>query len=199
MAMNSPETRMPLGIDTRSTAEVKIFSPKSKEALVGKGYVIYLLRKQSIVMMRTAGRRFYASLIGGDLPKDVLNLVSMQSEVAINPNRLFLPNTNFKIQEEQEEMLGRFSQELQRQIPGVCAILGEAPDYLDIVFQHLDITGEKLFGERQDFHYTRTKTRTVGRHGIIVGHHSEEGINITDWFSTSPGERLWAAPLIKPL
>ncbi len=73
----------------------KEFTPEVSSALIETGYHIYPLG-QSIEDLIRSGRKFWSS--GPDEKKPDLEqfkaLISMSSEVAINPNRLFLKDSN---------------------------------------------------------------------------------------------------------
>ncbi len=74
--------------------EAKRFTDEQKEALVKEGYVIYELTGQSIKSQKEQGRKFWSTW-----HKDYSQfeaLTSMHSEVAINPDQLFIPKSNNK-------------------------------------------------------------------------------------------------------
>ena len=123
--------------------EVRRFSDEAKAALEKDGYIINTLTDQSIASLREAGKDFW-TIWHEDHPQFEA-LTSMQSEVAINPDRLFLPNSNNKTLVQQKEMINQFSEELGKKIPGVEAIMGGAPNYTDLACTHLDATDESQF------------------------------------------------------
>lgn len=99
--------------------------------------------------------------------------------------------------DEQEEMVRKFSKELGGRIPGVKAIIGEAPDYIELAFRHFDKTGERLFGKRYNSDYTRTKTPTMGFDVALVGNfHDEFGLSFASRHRDSINIHLWVSPLI---
>lgn len=159
--------------------------------------MIYGLTGQSIKTLRDAGRKFWSTW-HNSLP-DFEALGSMHSEVAINPNKLFLPKSNNKTLAQQEEMVGKFSEELGKKVRGVAAIIGQAPDYVELAFAHLDVKKEYLFGAKDNYNYARTKTPT-GSSGVAdVGDFSADvGLDVRDWVAGSGGDGVHAAPLVVP-
>lgn len=177
--------------------EIRRFTDEAKEALAKEGFVIRELTGQSIASERAAGRKFWSTW-HRDYPQFEA-LTSMQSEVAIKPGKLFIPRSNNKTLAQQEEMIGGFSQRLGETVPGVDAIMGEAPDYVDLVFTHLGATGEYLFGEKDGYNYARTKTPTVGTHVANVGLASPgNGLDVDYRLRGYGYSYVYAAPLVVP-
>lgn len=178
--------------------EIKRFSQEQKEALEKEGYLVYGLTGQSIKTLRDEGRRFW-SLWNKELP-DFEALGSMHSEVAINPNKPFLPKSNNKTLAQQEDMVGKFSEELGKKVKGVKAIIGQAPDYAELAFAHLDATKEYLFGEKDNYDYARTKTPTSGSLVAYVGFfRAVDGLHVHYWFAGAGLGGVHAAPLVVPV
>lgn len=178
--------------------EIKRFSAEQKEALEKQGFVIYGLTGQSIKTLRDSGRKFWSTW-HKNYP-DFEALGSMHSEVAINPNKLFLPESNHKTLAQQEKMVEKFSQKLRKKIPGVKAIVGQAPDYVGLAFAHLDSTKEYLFGAKDEFDYARTKTPTGG--SVVAGVGSfdaADGLGVNDWGAGFGDGFVHAAPLVVPV
>lgn len=177
--------------------EVRRFSQEAKEALRNQGYAVYELTGQSIASVRDSGRKFWSTW-HRDYP-DFEALTSMHSEVAINPAKLFLPKSNNKTLGQQEELIARFSKDLGTIAQGVEAIMGEAPDYVDLAFARLNDTGEYLFGEKDGYNYARTKTPTVDSNVASVGDfHPANGLSVGRWFRGSGHGRVFAVPLVVP-
>lgn len=177
--------------------EVKKFSIEQREALKKEGYLIYVLTGQSIKTLRDSGRRFWSTW-NKQFP-DLEALGSMQSEVAIDPDRLFLPGSNNKTLKQQEDMVEEFSQELGKKVPGVKAIIGQVPDYVELAFRHLDATKNYLFGTKYNYDYTRTKTPTGGSHVAEVGSFSADyGLDVDYWYADLGSRYVRAAPLVVP-
>lgn len=176
--------------------EVRRFSSQTR-ALEKEGYLVYELSGQSIRSFKEAGRPFQSTW-HKDYPH-LENLTSSKTEFAIDPQKLVLPKSNNKTLKEQEEMVREFSLRLARKIPGVEAIIGESPDYVELVFLHLDKTGQRLFGEKYDYSFTRTKT-PVDSSSIAVGNfQAEYGLEV--FRCRSDEDRrvgVWIAPLVVP-
>ena len=181
--------------------EIKRFSQEAREALEKQGYIIYGLTGASIKSQREAGRPFRTPLLADHTGFTALQ--SMQSEVSINPDKLFLPESNNRTLAKQEEMVDKFSQELNEKVPGVKAIIGQAPDYVELSFQHFDATKDRLFGEKYGYNYTRTKTPTDDTYVAGVGGFEVlNGLNIGRWAPDgfiSRGISLYVVPLVVPV
>lgn len=178
--------------------EIKRFSQEAREALEKQGFVIYGLTGQSIRSLRDSGHKFLSTWYKG-LP-DFEALGSMHSEVAINPNKPFLPKSNNKTLTQQEEMVGKFSEELGKKIKGVKAIIGQAPDYVELAFVHQDSTKEYLFGAKNNYHYARTKTPTSSSNVVHVGYfNAGHGLGVRDWDRDFGRDVMHAAPLVVPV
>ena len=177
--------------------ETKRFSPEVRKALEKEGYLIYTLTGQSIKSLREAGRKFSSTWHKGY--PDFEALTSRLSEVAIDPNKLFLPDSNNKTLVEQEKMVEEFSQKLSKKVEGVEAIIGEAPDYVELAFVHLDATGEYLFGKKYNFDYARTKTQAGGPCVVRVGYFRPDyGLYVSFWDRVHGYGNVWAASLVVP-
>ncbi len=177
--------------------EIKRFSQEQKEALEKQGFVIYGLTGQSIKTLRDSGHKFWSDW-HKSLP-DFEALGSMHSEVAINPNKLFLPKSNNKTLAQQEEMVEKFSQELGKKVQRVKAIIGQAPDYVELAFQQLDATKDYLFGAKYNYDYARTKTPTSCSDVADVGGFcADRGLHVSHWEHAFGYGLVHAAPLVVP-
>lgn len=178
--------------------EIKRFSQEAREALENQGFVIYGLTGQSIKTLRDSGHKFWSTR-HKELP-DFEALDSMHSEVAINPNKLFLPGSNNKTLAQQEKMVEEFLQELRKKVPGVKAIIGQALDYIELAFAYLDATNEYLFGAKDNYGYARTKTPTSGSYVAYVGRFVVSGgLYVNDWGRDHGYDDVHAAPLVVPV
>jgi hypothetical protein len=178
--------------------EIKRFSKEQKEALEKQGFVIYGLTGQSIKTLRDSGHKFWSTW-HKELP-DFEALGSMHSEVAINPNKPFLPKSNNKTLAQQEDMIGKFSEELGKKVLGVKAIIGQAPDYVELAFAHLDSTKEYLFGAKNNYDYARTKTPTSSSDVAGVGSfYAVGGLAVCSWIRDRSFDIVHAAPLVVPV
>jgi len=175
---------------------IKKFSPETKEALEKLGYLIYSLTGKSIKNLKEEGMEF-RRIWRRDYP-DFEALTSIRSEVAINPDELFLPKSNYKTLKRQEEMVDEFSEELTKKIQGVKAVIGQAPDYLELAFQHLDKTKDYLFGEKYHYDSARTKTPTRGSYIASIGG-SGYGWRGNSWSAGLGHFGVYAAPLVVPV
>ena len=183
--------------EERVPAEIKRFSAEQREALGKQGFVIYGLTGQSIKSLRDSGHKFRSDW-HKSLP-DFEALGSMHSEVAINPNRPFLPKSYNKTFTEQEDMIDKFSEELEKRVKGVKAIIGQASDYVELTFAHLDSTKEYLFGTKDNYDYARTKTPTSGSFVARVGNFDvDNGLYVSRWLADDGIDSVHAAPLVVP-
>ena len=188
-----PDPTLPSG---EALVEVKRFSPEAREILGREGYVIYLLTRQSIESLQGAGRESWLRW-HKNYPRLVAR-ASRQSEVAVNPRQLFLPESNGKTLAEQETMVKKFSEKPDRKIEGVKTIIGEASDYVKLDCLHLGATGEQLFGGRKPgygFPYIRSKTLLSGTGSVCVTDPFGEGYRADIWVRHVDA---WAAPLVVP-
>lgn len=177
--------------------KVRRFSAATRKALEKEGYVIYELNGRTIRSFNEAGRPFYSTWYK-DYP-DLENLPSRKGEVAINPEELVIPKSNNKTLNEHAKMVGEFGLRLVSKIPGVQAVIGQAPDYVELVFLHFDKTGTRLFGEKYDYGFARTKT-LVGGGNAVVGNFSVE-LGLEVFRCRDPQDRragIWLAPLVVP-
>lgn len=175
-------------------SEIQRFSNEQREALRKEGYVVYELTGQSIASLRKQGRLFWSTW-HKDYP-DFEALISGHSEIAINPESLFLPGSNYQTLAEQLEAVQKFSDGLN--IQRAKAILGQVPDYTELAFAHLDKTGQRLFGKEYGYNYTRTQTR-VGSGVAGVGSFGVgDGLHVSYWDPGDRHDRLRAAPLVVP-
>ena len=188
-------------VEIPTPVEISRFSDEAKTALGKRGFVVHELTGQSIKSLRESGRQFWA-----DWHKqypDFEALTSRTSEVAINPDpkKFFINKSNNKTLEKQIKMIEKFSENLTKgrnRIPDVEAILGEAPDYVELAFRHLDVTRDYLFGEKHGYNYARTKT-SVESHVANVGRFLPTyGLSVHIWLPDNGRDRVFAAPLVVP-
>ena len=179
--------------------EVRRFSDEARDALINAGYIIYALSGQSVRNHYEQGRKFSSTWHRYDQYEAFENKASMISEVAIKPRTPFIPDSNNKTQKQQEDLIIKFSNDLSVEIKGVEAIMGEAPDYVELAFAHLDSTGDRLFGENYDYNCARTKTLTSSSSGVLVGDFRDDyGLDIDTWFPDEGDTDIFAYPLIVP-
>lgn len=155
-----------------------------------------LITGQSIKTLKDAGRPFWSTW-----HKDYPNFEASQSrlsEVAINPNQLYLPKSNSKTLDQQLEMVIRLSQDISRKVPGVEAVIGEAPDYVELAFTYLDTTGKRLFGKDYNYNYARTVTPVGSRVARVGRFNADRGLGVRSLHPDGSLSDLWAAPLVVP-
>jgi len=114
-----------------------------------------------------------------------------------DPRRPLLGQTRSRrltLSGKQLEAVRKFSDGLN--IPGVEAVLGEAADYTELAFTHLDKTGKRLFGSDYGFNYTRTQTRVEGLVASVGDLYADNGLDVDNWNPTNRNDNLFAAPLI---
>jgi len=175
--------------------EIQRFSTEAREALEARGFVVYELTGQSIKSLRDQRHPFWSTW-HKDYPQFEA-LPSRKSEVAIDPSKLFIPRSNNKTLAEQLEAVRKFSDGLN--IPGVEAVLGEAADYTELAFTHLDKTGKRLFGSDYGFNYTRTQTRVEGLVASVGDLYADHGLDVDHWYPSNRHGDLFAAPLVVPV
>ena len=168
-------------------ATIQRFTPEARIRLKEAGYVLIPLTEQSIKTARDKGRVFSQTWHKKEPELEALR--SRFSQVAVNPDRLFLRGSGAKSFEDQERMVQEFSKRLG--IDGVEAVIGTMPDYVDLAFSYLEMTGELLFGGENRYEYTRTRTMADPYRLIDIGnHHPTEGLSI-DRF----GPKLISGPI----
>lgn len=194
-------TRIQTGIVSSEIVptEARRFSDGAREALSREGYVIYALSGQSIRTLRESDRKFWSIWHGGSQYEAFETKGSMVSEVAIKPDALFIRGSNNKTLKQQKDLIAKFSTGLGKEIKGVEAIMGEAPDYVELAFAHLDATDDRLFGEKYDYKYARTKTPTVVSDVASVGSFvAVNGLRVDRWYCDDGRSFIFASPLVVP-
>jgi hypothetical protein len=178
--------------------EIIPFTQEQLEGLRKEGLLPdYNLTRQSLAALREGGNPFW--LWHNDYP-DFEAVPSRGSAVAFNSDKPFLPGSNNKTLEQQLEMITVYNRELQQRVPGVIAILGEAPGYAELAFTHFKQTGRRLFGLEHGYNYTRTQTRFGGRVALVGDFDpGDGGLHVGGgWSSAYRSDDLFAAPLVVP-
>jgi len=127
----------------------------------------------------------------------------MCTEVAINPDEPFIPFSDHRNDVQQEVLIAKFADRLKREVNGVDAVRGEAPDYIELEFTHLDATGEHLFGEKFKFPSIRSSTEVDQNTirwsfvDITVPRDIDRGLLVKP-FSAHGNHNIYAAPLVIP-
>lgn len=177
-------------------AEIRRFSDEARARLEAEGYFVHTLTGQSIKTLKDAGRPFWSTWHNNH--PDFETLASRSSEVAIRPDQLFLPKSNGKTLNDQLSRVARVSADLSRQVRGTQVIIGEAPDYVELAYNHLDLTGQRLFGEEFGYGYARTVTPVGGNVANVGDFDAVNGLRVDGWRPDDGGDGLWAAPLVVP-
>lgn len=182
-------------VETKKS-EIKRFSPEQKNALKKEGYVIYKLTGKSIKDLREAGNLF-DSVWQPTYPSfEFETLRSRKSEVAINPNYLFFPNSSDKTYLEQESLVTKVNKDISAKIPGIEAIIGEVSDYVELAF--LDPTDKRLYGNNYGY-CTRTQTKIGSDMACVGGYYYAGGSGIQLRLYSDNGYRhIFITPLIVP-
>ena len=173
------------------------FNDEARETLIKEGYCIYTITGKPQETL-DADRPLW---LKPHPDYDVFEaLESHSSEVAINPNCLFLEGSNNKTFKQQREMVKTFSNELLKKIPEVQAIIGEAADYVKLVYAHLDETDKYLFGKDDHYYYTRTLAKDNEPTPAIVGSliSADKGLSVLYCDPNESRHDLWVAPLVVP-
>lgn len=189
---------------SEASKNVISFTPEQRKNLEINGYVIYRLTGQTIPSLKAA-RNFFipsSSMFDNKVARSVI------ADVAINPKSLYLKDSQNKTLKEQMKMMEEYAKSIRKKFPGLTAIVGGAPDYAELAFQHLKATGVYLFGGEDgspeaDISTPRTCTTSyngqdkTGIYYATVGIHDEfQGLGVG---SRKPDERwgeVYAAPLI---
>lgn len=172
------------------------FSDEARRAFVQKDLTAIPLTGQSVRGYKELGKRFRSAW--HDTRPEFELLPSRRSEVAFIPG-LFLPGSNNKTLEQQKQMVEEYSEELKKEIEGVEAIIGTAPDYIELALRYQEETGEYLFGKNYGGSYTRTTTQVYENLFACVGEFQVAGLTI---LNRNPGDgftQVSVAPLIVPV
>lgn len=171
--------------------ETLVFNPELRHVLLGEGFLIQSLTAMPLKKLNSQGKIHYWTSWRGNYPEFEM-LHSRKSEVAINPQLRF-PGTF----DEQVSAIAKYNLDFQDKFAGAKAILGEAPDYIEFAFAQLNTTGEKLFGQRDNF-FVRTNTR-INNKIVNIGNFTDEyGIHVGLWEPNSSNNNLFAVPIIIP-
>jgi hypothetical protein len=168
------------------------FSEEASKKLQKRGNLIFELRGHCLKTLREDGHEF--SRWHKNKP-EIEEEPSLISEVSINPQMLFLPDSDRKTMDQQDEMLRAYSEELSRDIPGVKAVWGQVSDFAELATLHTD-----MFGVEHNFASVRTATKAEEKPYVLkIGHKDPlRGLQIQ---LSNPSERcndIYAPVLIVP-
>jgi hypothetical protein len=138
-----------------SLRKINRFSMEQRRLLENKEFTILTLTGLSVRDLRERGMIDHSS----DWLKDfetVDNLGSRLSQVAINTSELFLPGSNNLTYPQQNDMVARYSKELEVEIPNVEAIIGNAPDYVELAIKFFFLYERHLFENAGNSSFSRT-------------------------------------------
>ena len=116
------------------------FSPEARKAIEESSWPILTLTGRSIRDLRQSGIRIVPEWPNQDYLE---TLPSRKSEVALQWIRL--ENSLNKPMSQQQKLVERYSASLSEKIPDVEAIIGEAPDYLELGPLYIQRFGLPLF------------------------------------------------------
>ena len=165
------------------------FSSEQTEELKKRGFIIFELTGQSITSIK-ASRNFFSSYWHNG--KDIEHVTSKNSEVAINPERLYLPYSGNLTLPDQLLLTDRYSKNVSQEIPGVVAVIGSMADYLELECLYRDNT---LYAARDDRISTTTLTE-AGRN-VFVGESFDGGLVASYRFGLAYTD-IKVVPLIVP-
>lgn len=191
---------------SEAPVEIKRFSKEALDFLKKKELLHYPLNGPSLKAQKLAGRPFWHIVDAGE---KFLALPSMGSEAAFHPSpdKFFLPKSNNLALSQQLELITEYSYKLQRELGSeeIQAVMGDAPDYSLLAFQHLDATKAKgrreyLFGVKYGYNYARTKTPTSSSAVAFVGYfNAVRGLVVNDWDRADGFDNVRVAPLVVPV
>lgn len=141
--------------ENEQSAGQNSFSPEAREALEKLGYRIYPLTGKSLSELKREGIEVFSSTSNTEEP-EIWELPSRRMDVAINPNKPFLSGSEHLYYDEQEKAVSRFSQGLG--IKGAKAIIGAAPDYIELASVYHESSGQYLLGDSDKSVRIRTST-----------------------------------------
>ena len=158
---------------------LKPFTLAEKKALGRNGHLIYPFSFQTIGTQIHTGKPFWYLFNGVD--QQFKEVSSMVGEVAFipNPKRFYLPGSDYKTFDEQTELIEEYGRVLREGLglpDHIKAVMGQASDYAQLAFRHLEATERYLFGKRYGYYLAQSRTPTgsvgiasVGRFDINEG------------------------------
>lgn len=179
-----------------SQFEIEELPIEAKRLLPFLGYNTFAeLKGHSIASLRAIGKSFYADW-DNKFP-EFQNLASRRMQVAFNPDRPFLPDSNCKTLDQQLLMVQRANQQLSHIVPGVEMVILETPEYAELLHDYFEKTGERLFKTAHHCDYIRSVTM-IDSDNINLGFHAETGVDLFRWLPGGTDPYLWAFPVIIP-
>lgn len=191
------------------------FTDEEKAALINDGAVVYTLQEETVNSQKEAqqskGKPSFGYLVDGG--ERLVAKPSKRIQVAIypDPDKFFVPNSFSKSVTKQEERVAQDAQDLRQRLnlSNVTEIIpDEAATLTEIVFKHLDETGEWLFDKKYaaaqglDWVYGRTKnpTNSSGSSVANVGDADpDDGVRVGDWARGHGDHDVGVARLVVPV
>ncbi|MCL4354233.1 hypothetical protein M1349_02045 [Patescibacteria group bacterium] len=184
--------------EAKQLVAVKEFGEEERVALIKAGAVIYTLKKETIQDQIDLGRPFWHIANGG------IGLLESQpklTQVAVFPDykNFYIPNSGEKTLEEQEKLAKQDAEKLRLElgINGITEIIpSEASALTQLVFMHLDKTGEWLFGHF--FGRTNNSMQDKMSTAIVGNVYPEAGLHVNDWPKNGKDKNILAVRFIVP-
>lgn len=166
-----------VSLPSSETPVLQRFTSAEKNAFKKEGLIIYPFSLQTIKSQKDAGKPFWDVFDGGPQFEAV---TSMVGEVAFDPHpyRFYLKGSNNKTLDQQEKLNREYEKELRERLSlpdHIRSVIGQAPDYTQLAFKHLEETGERLFGQKYGYNYARSLTPTSGSEVADVGNFDADG------------------------
>ena len=190
------------------------FTDAEKEALIADGALIYTLRGETITAQRESqakkGKPAFRDVVeGGDR---TLVIPSRQIEIAIYPapDKFFVSGSFTRNVREQEALVAADAGDLRKRLgKGLGEMIpDEASTFTDITFQHLDATGDWLFGQRyaeaqglsRVYGRTKNPTNSSGSSVANVGAaNPDRGLHVGRWPRDYGDRSVGAVPIVVPI
>ena len=156
------------------------FTTKTKQQLKKQGYIIYQLEGKSLIDMDMKSKPFLTSW---QWDQDFAKIKGRKMEVAINPDKLFIPESFNQTLNDCKKLIDNF-----KAPKGTKAELLSISEVCEILFQHFKKTHKRLTSE--DYKYkgsqyeqTYAWTNTCSSHGdlVLAGDFGPGGIDLDDW------------------
>jgi len=183
--------------------EILNFYPEDARRLEHAGSKIYILSGRSIGDFVSKGLK-----LEGIAEPELLKLTSIRSQVAIDPDNIFIPNSGNKTKEQQVKLASSYASDLIRRIKSPFAVdFGSVADWVELSYEHHKATGKWLFDLKtlKGAYFTATNTEDNLPGGIIREYYvgcpwSNGDIRVTRVLKNQPkAKALCAAVLIKPI
>ena len=162
----------------------------AKEALEGRGFLVFTVKPQSLDQLLTEKESYFGYVIPS---KNLRRIVPPSMVVAINPNQVALHESNNKPIDRQLAMTRNYSRRLQKEtgLKDIEAILTHASVYAQLDIAYQEQRKGKLF---PDF-YACTIDKTIGSNVANVGRgYVGDPLNVA-WLRVG-GDQVYAVPVV---